>query len=436
MTDWTRRQVLQRSGVAVSAVGLSGLAGCTGGDGGDGSSTGDGNAVSDGSNESGSGGGSTNDGDSDGGDGQSGSSTLSYGTWLAPPDAFSDRERYFFQSRQPSALLSLESALGGAELGGFDQNPAPGVEWNSVEYLHDVPGGAVLAGEFPVDEWQSSLTDRGITESESYQGYTLYTGENGGTVAFGDGSAVVNQSRESGLSTLKTVIDVRTGQTQRAAVANEDIGALVTALGEGTTVVGATTPTDEQRFVPNSVAAGQRFSLGESESEYHLAVVYESEDSVDVGTVADRVGGSELFDGTGNLTTERRGRTAVVTGSLPSEQVSTLNPSLSGDSNDQRDAPSVAFAFDYDANTGVLEITHEGGDNVDPSKLFVIGSGFTEREGVDMTAPGQWQGTSDDGQVQAGDAVSVGVTSAYNIVVAWGGTTENVQLAEDFGPEA
>lgn len=106
-------------------------------------------------------------------------------------------------------------------------------------------------------------------------------------------------------------------------------------------------------------------------------------------------------------------------------------------------APQVAFEFDYDADDGVVTVTHHGGDHVRADELLLRGSGFAEATGADMTAPGQWQGSTsgevgDRPAVTAGDEVTVGAASNYVLEIAWedadgGGSA---LLARDSGPDA
>ncbi len=107
-----------------------------------------------------------------------------------------------------------------------------------------------------------------------------------------------------------------------------------------------------------------------------------------------------------------------------------------------RRTPQATFEFEYEREPNQLTITHYGGDEISADALEIRGSGFTDADGVDMTAPGTWQGsTSGDsdggGSVVAGDAVTVGATPEYHIRVIWApadGDTESV-LASDSGPQ-
>jgi hypothetical protein len=405
MTGPTRRQVLRRAGVTAGAV--AALAGCTndtGRNGGDGS----------GGSDGGTGGSPSGDDSTDTGGGEDSGADTAYGAWLLPPEE-GESDRYIFRSSRPQRLRSLESSLGDVDLEQFSGTVAPGVPWTDVAAFHRVPGAVVLTGDLSVGEWQSSLTDREFAESETYRGFSLYTRDGGGAVGFGDGTVVVNQSSASGLATVRTVIDANNGEVATGPEADEAVGAVVAALGNGELVsggrVGGGSP-----FERASVA-GQRFAVGEDETEYRAAVVFENEGAVDADRLGELVGASELFAGPDAVTVERQGRTAVATGTLATGDVSTFSPNLQGEDAGET-PPQVQFQFESDGE-GTLTITHAGGDNVPAAELYIRGSGFVETSGVDMTGPGQWQGTADDGEVAAGDSVTVGVSGDWEVLVVW-----------------
>lgn len=96
----------------------------------------------------------------------------------------------------------------------------------------------------------------------------------------------------------------------------------------------------------------------------------------------------------------------------------------------------MSFGFDDSDNT--VEITHEAGDAVMASQLFIRGSGFTDAEGADQVIEGPWRGSSsDDGMITAGDSVTIGAESDYEIDVVWQTTQRDAgtTLASDRGPD-
>lgn len=103
--------------------------------------------------------------------------------------------------------------------------------------------------------------------------------------------------------------------------------------------------------------------------------------------------------------------------------------------------PQVAFSFDYDESAGTVTITHDGGDTVAASKLYVRGTGFANASGADMTGPGRWGGstsgeTGGGPAVVAGDRVTVGVESDCELRVVYEGADRAATLAAYDGPDA
>ena len=101
--------------------------------------------------------------------------------------------------------------------------------------------------------------------------------------------------------------------------------------------------------------------------------------------------------------------------------------------------PAISFQFDYEETgdgRGQLTIVHEGGDSVGAKNLRIVGDRFADVEGVEMTSPGPWQGGTSDGEVLAGNRVTVGVQSDCEIRVVWEGGDQSAVLAEYHGPDA
>lgn len=70
--------------------------------------------------------------------------------------------------------------------------------------------------------------------------------------------------------------------------------------------------------------------------------------------------------------------------------------------------------FETSTTDGTLEITHDGGDNIPATELYLRGEG--------LKATGSWQelgGTSEDGTVTAGDTLSVGLADEYSVALLW-----------------
>ncbi|WP_136717527.1 twin-arginine translocation signal domain-containing protein [Halorientalis salina] len=130
------------------------------------------------------------------------------------------------------------------------------------------------------------------------------------------------------------------------------------------------------------------------------------------------------------------------------ELVDVVEEAMASDSGGGRavETPQVAFSFEYEATgdgTGTVAITHDGGDTVRQSELYVRGTGFADVSGVDMTAGGQWAGSTnrdlDDGPaVVAGDRVTLGVESDGELRVIYEASDGDTSatLAAWEGPDA
>ena len=110
-------------------------------------------------------------------------------------------------------------------------------------------------------------------------------------------------------------------------------------------------------------------------------------------------------------------------------------------------APTANFDFDYSEDVsptiggtnydGFLNVTHDGGDTIGASQLFVRGDSTNVSDRIGWTdAGGDATGSVDGGSaVVTGDNVNIGANSDYNFRIIWesddGGSTQT--LAEQSG---
>ncbi len=115
------------------------------------------------------------------------------------------------------------------------------------------------------------------------------------------------------------------------------------------------------------------------------------------------------------------------------------------DDDDRQSTPTASFTFDYEETgdaEGTLEVTHDGGDTILASALYLRGDGWENAANADVTDTGQWAGETSsriDGEpaVAAGDTITLDVTSDYEIRVVWqpdSGAT-SATLGQDTGPD-
>ncbi|WP_435195508.1 type IV pilin [Natronomonas sp. EA1] len=94
----------------------------------------------------------------------------------------------------------------------------------------------------------------------------------------------------------------------------------------------------------------------------------------------------------------------------------------------QRRTPQAGFTFDYDASTGELDITHNGGDTLDAATLTAV---VADPDGsVPDASP--WTGT-----VSAGTTVTLGGLDGDETVrVVWNDGESSATLGRWTGPDA
>ena len=103
------------------------------------------------------------------------------------------------------------------------------------------------------------------------------------------------------------------------------------------------------------------------------------------------------------------------------------------------DQPTASFGFDYSGTE--LTITHENGDQIKKSNLYVRGD--WNKTGSGNNAPdGQWDGDA-SATIGSASAVSSGdswtesnVGSQYDLNVVWESDDNSATLTSDSGPDA
>ncbi|MFD1586276.1 hypothetical protein ACFR9U_04740 [Halorientalis brevis] len=140
----------------------------------------------------------------------------------------------------------------------------------------------------------------------------------------------------------------------------------------------------------------------------------------------------------------QNGADVVVTYENSTDELADLASELASPAPRRRETPMAKFTFEYEGgetNVGTVTITHDGGDTIRRDELSIRGEGFAPIPDVDMTGPGEWQGSAsgeiDDGPaVVAGDHVTIGAESDYDFSVVWESEDGEMSatLAADTGP--
>jgi hypothetical protein len=273
---------------------------------------------------------------------------------------------------------------------------------------------------------------------ESYAGYDLYEGSSGGAAAIsGDALLLaVGSVADEPPTNLKAFIDAKRGEVERYTEASDDCARLAAGLGDAHIASGRVEP--ENPTFDGLVARGSAWTAEGETTAFRAPVVFESADSADGDAVGEWVADSGFFSLFTETSVEASGRVVTVVGTAPTGDIE--RPTVPWDRQVSTSPPQAAFAFDYEAvadGTGLLEITHEGGDTIEAAALTVRGSGFADVSGSTLTDSGQWP-AGDDGEVSAGDSVVVGVRSDYDITLVWASTSgdQTATIATDQGPDA
>ncbi|MFC7077880.1 type IV pilin [Haloarcula halophila] len=114
----------------------------------------------------------------------------------------------------------------------------------------------------------------------------------------------------------------------------------------------------------------------------------------------------------------------------------------------QSATPQASFSFDYDNSAGaddddgLLSVTHDGGDTIQASELYIRGGPYDTSSTFGpsnvITSNGDWTTGAAPTEVSAGASVNVGVESDYEIRVVYESAEgdSSATLGQDSGPDA
>ncbi len=95
--------------------------------------------------------------------------------------------------------------------------------------------------------------------------------------------------------------------------------------------------------------------------------------------------------------------------------------------------PTASFGFDYDGSSE-LKITHENGDQIKTSELFIRGDGVSNKEWPVSDASST---IGSQTAVSSGDSTTLtGVPDDYDVSVVWESDENSATLSSDTGPGA
>jgi len=337
-------------------------------------------------------------------------------------------------------------------------------------YEPSTPAGAVLWSDWSLADVRGALNDSGVEPgTETYNGHDVVVATDGLIAELADGTVAVGQR-----SAVESAVDVAAGDAAavggdlQAGLEAASDGALRLAfeapddVGQGTTTVGGVDPAvfqslthgygayvvdggSRRSYLTLETGSADDASALQSALETLLAQARQQLSQANaqrpmVGEMRSLLAATEVSRSGASVTLSASDSEVV-----PLLLVAVLTSFVLGLGSSQEPVPPQAvFEVEYDAQAGLVTVTHAGGDHVRADALAVRGQGIGAAEGADMTAPGEWAGSTSgdvDGvpAVTAGDSVTVGVTGPdYVLRMVWespdGSTSATLDVAE--GPEA
>jgi len=257
-----------------------------------------------------------------------------YRAWLPEPDAF-DEDHYFFRYLDYEQLRANESNFDpdvydryteDEELFSRSEFSAADVTGAvSLEPVNDGDTPAVATGNFSATAVEDSLTDRGFEEDRDIGEFTVYRDPSRGEFGVKDGTIVLTGDPDS--AHLRTLIQTKNGEVSRYTEASDDMATLVERFGPETFVGGTTSdPITEEAADPGNVQfAGQvGYSFGDAvngdTTATEIAVLFETADDVDMDAISE-FAGSDYFTDYSDLSSTQAGRTAILTGTVPTDDL-------------------------------------------------------------------------------------------------------------------
>jgi len=335
--------------------------------------------------------------------------------WTPSPDALGLDGGYRAVALEPSEIDTYSDTLPASAVSEF--GPSPSID--GLGSLADQELALALAetvfgfvGDHETEQVRTFLDDRGLTRQRTVGGIDIYApdaDDRGQAVAVGSGVLFTSMTEYSDVTVdpvdaLAAV--ARDGNRLPAAVPDVRTALELAAPGES---IAVRAPDDGTAFVDGARAGGLSLRLGDDQSTVTAAFVGEDVTADAVQSWAD-----ERSSVSTSPTVTTDGSAVVATATRPTGEVEALTPDWPTEAT--TDPPRVQWQATYEEAAGHLTIEHRGGDTVASSDLYVRGSGFADTSGADQASPGPWQGeTSDDGGVVAGNSVTVGVTSDYEI---------------------
>lgn len=361
---------------------------------------------------------------------------LPVATYLPPDNAFI--------AIDAAGVRAAESALPDAVYDAFTSTVRfESIPYADVDRQFRVGNSLVLTGSFDRAAFVEEITEasyESVTEQGTRSGFDLYWGESAfedqeHTTAYAvtDETIVVTPGRiDSTVATLRTIVDTGSGDADRCHAVDDLCHTLLRWLGDGTFVAAEYHPDD---YVGHVEANGTAWTVDGGTTTLRAVSKTAKPSTLAPEAIQTWTETAETFDRFDEVSVGRDGETVVLAGSLPTAEMTSTIQLPWQSTLTSRWTVDATFSFEYDADAGTLTIQHEG-SRIPRRFVNLRGEGFrADASGVDQTAPGEWQGSTQNGGV-IGTTVTVGVTADYAVEVTYEVGGETVVLGADSGPEA
>lgn len=259
-----------------------------------------------------------------------------YKKWLPDPGELnSESDHYRFSYIDMSTIVDNEDEFDEGtieDIEGVEDIWSPvSVDWDETSDLIFFQAAYVVQGDFSKDDVVSDLEDEDWDDDTDHEGFTIMLdeGEDRG-MAVSDGTIVITSAFQGDpVDQAETIIDTSNGDEDRYVDEEEDMKALVNALGGGTVVRGGTMEEVDEgqaesgRF-DHQVAQGRTMRVNGETSKVRYVVVYEEKDDVDTGDLEDWVEENEdtdqEFDDVEDVSYKQNGRTGIIEGTMDTDE--------------------------------------------------------------------------------------------------------------------
>jgi hypothetical protein len=302
--DVSRRGLLKTSGAAVGASMIASLAGCVG------------EVPRAGAGSGGS---------------------QSFSNWLCEPGTIVDTNHYSSIMMNMGNVRSNEDNVSEDLYENFeafeDYLSFTGIDFDEMSTTLVYNSIYVVTGSYTTEDVIEELEDNDYDDETDHEGFTIYLSSDGSTAVGVSEQALVARIQgydSDSVDAVETIIDTKIGEEDRYVAESEDFETLMRTLDPGAYLTGRTyeeqsnTDTAVGTF-EHAVAGGRRWRINGETSNLKTAIVFEEADDIDLDDINDWIddtgGSDQTFDDVDDTDVKKQGRTAVITGTVDTDDV-------------------------------------------------------------------------------------------------------------------